>query len=287
MPDVALPSPVAPAMSSLLTTGEILATREVIDPVFLDSPSMRHLALDDALGCAVTLKVETLNPIRSFKGRGTEAVLAALTPRPAAVVTASSGNFGQGVAWAARRRAIVATVFAPADANPLKVAAMQRLGASVHLVERGRDESDAAREAAAGPEAPTLVEDGGHRQSPPVRRDRPGVDRGWPAAGRHAGPDRRRRAGRGRRIVAESCLSQDTHHRSHGPQCPRDGGVGRGPASGEADRAHDRRRPGDHAAHRRRIGARTGRRRRNRGGRRRGPRSRRCACWDREGRPGA
>ena len=84
-------------MSSLLTTGEILATREVIDPVFLDSPSMRHLALDDALGCAVTLKVETLNPIRSFKGRGTEAVLTALTPRPAAVVTASSGNSAR--AW--------------------------------------------------------------------------------------------------------------------------------------------------------------------------------------------
>ena len=151
-------------MSPLLTTGEILATRDVIDPVFLDSPLMRHLALDDALGCAVTLKVETLNPIRSFKGRGTEAVLAALAPRPAAVVAASSGNFGQGVAWAARRRGIAATVFAPADANPLKIAAMQRLGASVHLVEHGRDESDAAREAADGPEAPTLVEDGGHRQ---------------------------------------------------------------------------------------------------------------------------
>ena len=154
----------ATAMSSLLTTAEILAARDVIDPVFLDSPAMRHHALDDALGCAVTLKVETLNPIRSFKGRGTEAVLAALAPRPAAVVTASSGNFGQGVAWAARRRGIAATVFAPADANPLKVAAMQRLGASVHLVERGRDESDAAREAADGPEAPTLVEDGAHRE---------------------------------------------------------------------------------------------------------------------------
>ena len=144
----------ASAMSSLLTTGEILVMRHVIDPVFLDSPSMRHFALDDALGCAVTLKVETLKPDRLFKGRGTEALLAALTPRPAAVVAASSGNFGQGVAWAARRRGIVATVFAPADANPLKVAAMQRLGASVHLVERGRDESDAARKPRAGRRRP-------------------------------------------------------------------------------------------------------------------------------------
>ena len=56
-------------MSPLLTADEIVATRAVIDPVFLDSVLMRHPALDDALGCALTLKVETLNPIRSFKGR--------------------------------------------------------------------------------------------------------------------------------------------------------------------------------------------------------------------------
>ena len=155
-------------MSPLLTTDEILATRGVIDPVFLDSPSMRHPALDDVLGCAVTLKVETLNPIRSFKGRGTEAVLAALAPRPAAVVTASSGNFGQGVAWAARRRGIAATVFAPADANPLKLEAMQRLGAFVHLVERGRDESDAAREAANGPGHPRSSRTEPIARSPPA-----------------------------------------------------------------------------------------------------------------------
>jgi threonine dehydratase len=110
-------------MTVLLTADEILAARAAIDPVFLDSPLMTHPALDDALGCAVTLKVETLNPIRSFKGRGTEAVLSALSPRPAAVVTASSGNFGQGIAWTARRRGITAIIFAPADANPVKVEA--------------------------------------------------------------------------------------------------------------------------------------------------------------------
>src|SRR5262245_2299638 len=78
----------------LLTVEEIKTARAAIDPVFLNSPLMRHPALDDALGCALVLKVETLNPIRSFKGRGTEAVLASLSPRPAAVITASSGNFG-------------------------------------------------------------------------------------------------------------------------------------------------------------------------------------------------
>jgi threonine dehydratase len=148
----------------LLTMDEILAARSAIDPVFLDSPLMRHPALDEALGCAVTLKIETLNPVRSFKGRGTEAVLAALSPRPAAVVTASSGNFGQGIAWAARRRGVAATVYAPARANALKVEAMRRLGAVVVLVEEGRDEADAARAAAAGSDAPPFIEDGAHRE---------------------------------------------------------------------------------------------------------------------------
>lgn len=147
---------------ALPATGDIVAARAVIDPVFLDSPLMRHPALDEALGCTVTLKVETLNPIRSFKGRGTEAVLDALAPRPAGVVAASSGNFGQGIAWAARRRGIAATIYVPSDANPAKVEAMRRLGALVHLVERGTDEADAARSAA--DRGTPFVEDGAHRE---------------------------------------------------------------------------------------------------------------------------
>ena len=83
-------------MPTLLTPDEITATRALIDPLFLDSPLMRHPALDAALGCAVTLKIETLNPIRSFKVRGTEAVLSALTPRPPAVVAASTGKLRPG-----------------------------------------------------------------------------------------------------------------------------------------------------------------------------------------------
>ena len=65
----------------LLTPDEIAATRAVIDPVFLDSPLTRHPALDEALGCAVTLKVATLNPIRSFKRRGTDAIAALIQHR--------------------------------------------------------------------------------------------------------------------------------------------------------------------------------------------------------------
>jgi len=150
-------------LPTLLTPDEIVATRAVIDPAFLDSPLMRHPALDEALGCTVVLKIETLNPIRSFKGRGTEAVLSALAPRPPAVVAASTGNFGQGIAWAAKRRGIAATIYVPHGANSQKVEAMRRLGAVVHHVEPGRDEADAAREAAQKTGA-TFIEDGAYRE---------------------------------------------------------------------------------------------------------------------------
>ena len=116
----------------------------VIDPVFLDSPALRGSALDDVLDVELVLKVETLNPIRSFKGRGTELLLARLEhDRP--LVCASAGNFGQGLARAARRRDRAVTVFAAERANPLKIAAMRRLGADVIL--RGAD-FDAAKEEA-------------------------------------------------------------------------------------------------------------------------------------------
>jgi threonine dehydratase len=118
-------------MAVLPTPEEILAQREVVDPVFLDSPLLRHPALDEALGLSCSLKIETLNPVRSFKGRGTEAVIAALSSDVPGVIATSSGNFGQGIAWATRRRGLAATIVCPADANPLKVAAMRRLGAEV------------------------------------------------------------------------------------------------------------------------------------------------------------
>jgi threonine dehydratase len=47
-----------------------------IDPVFLDTPALSCAPPSRTLGCSVTLKVETLNPVRSFKGRGAETVTA-------------------------------------------------------------------------------------------------------------------------------------------------------------------------------------------------------------------
>ena len=149
-------------MHDLPTTDQILAQRAVIDPVFLDSRTMRHPALDEALDCACTLKIETLNPVRSFKGRGTEAFMAAQPRSTTGVIATSSGNFGQGLARAATRRAVSATIVCPADANPLKVAAMRRLGATVDLADpREGDGKDLAR-GMASDQGLVFVEDGAH-----------------------------------------------------------------------------------------------------------------------------
>jgi threonine dehydratase len=145
------------------TPEAILAQRAVIDPVFLDSPLVRHPALDEALGLSCTLKVETMNPVRSFKGRGTEAVIGALDPSPTpGVITTSTGNFGQGIAWATRRRGIAATIVCPADANPMKVAAMRRLGARVILAGPSDTDGKALARGMAAEHGLVFVEDGVH-----------------------------------------------------------------------------------------------------------------------------
>ena len=152
-------------MADLPTSAQILAQREVIDPVFLGSPLVRHPALDEALGMACTLKLETLNPIRSFKGRGTESVVAAVgNSAPNGVVTTSTGNFGQGIAWAARRRGINATIVCPFNANPLKVNAMRRLGAQVIVADASEGDGKRLAPRLASEQGLMFIEDGRHTE---------------------------------------------------------------------------------------------------------------------------
>lgn len=113
----------------------------MIDPVFLDTPQFVSEPLSARLGVTTVLKVETVNPIRSFKGRGADYLLHRVGPQPAGFVCASAGNFGQGMAHAARRRGMRMTVFAAVTANPMKIDRMRALGASVIL--EGQDFEEA------------------------------------------------------------------------------------------------------------------------------------------------
>ncbi|AKU18751.1 threonine dehydratase [Luteipulveratus mongoliensis] len=126
-----------------LDLDRIRRARTAIDPVFLDSPLYDCISLGEELGCSISLKIETLNPVRCFKGRGTETVLSRLAEhegRPA-VVCASAGNLGQALAYSGARRGIPVTVVAARTANPLKIERIRALGATVRLV--GDDIEDA------------------------------------------------------------------------------------------------------------------------------------------------
>ncbi|UGQ11799.1 pyridoxal-phosphate dependent enzyme [Yinghuangia sp. ASG 101] len=130
-----------------LDTARIRAARELIDPVFLDTPLYRWEALEPSLGCAVSVKLETANPVRSFKGRGTEVVARLLAERgQRAVVCASAGNLGQALAWSGRGRGLDVTVVASRFATEAKLDRIRALGARLELVD---GDHESARERAA------------------------------------------------------------------------------------------------------------------------------------------
>ena len=125
-----------------LQLDQIKAAVDAIDPVFLDTPALPCAPLGDVLGCSVTLKVETLNPVRSFKGRGTETVAAAAARQGASrVVCASAGNLGQALAYSGPRRGLDVTVVAARTASPLKLRQIAAFGADIRL--EGDDIEDA------------------------------------------------------------------------------------------------------------------------------------------------
>ncbi|QLH21037.1 threonine/serine dehydratase [Streptomyces sp. Rer75] len=143
-----------------LDTDRIRAARRVIDPIFLDTPLYRCEALEPGLGCAVSIKLETANPVRSFKARGTEVVASALADSGArAVVCASAGNLGQALAWSGRDRALDVTVVASRFATVAKLDRIRALGARLELVDGDHEMARERAAALARHDGIRLVED--------------------------------------------------------------------------------------------------------------------------------
>jgi threonine dehydratase len=114
--------------------------------------------LSDRAGTTVALKAENLQRTGSFKLRGALAKIAALGEQCAAgVVTASAGNHGQALAYAARTRGVRCVVFMPEQASIAKVEAATALGAKVHLTGATVEESLAAARAASEAEGLAFV----------------------------------------------------------------------------------------------------------------------------------
>ena len=148
----------------VLEPGAIRAALATIHPAFRGSPQFVHDGLSALAGAPVVVKVESANPIGSFKGRGTWLAVHGMAARGQVgpgrpVVVASTGNFGQGVAYAARAAGVPAVVFCDERANVRKVARIRAFGAAVRQVGRDFDEARAASETfAAGEGLPLLVD---------------------------------------------------------------------------------------------------------------------------------
>lgn len=129
------------------TLQDVFRARRVLADLLPPTPLLAPPALAERLGCELYVKCENLQPIGAFKVRGGLYLLSRMAPeaRARGLVTASTGNHGQSIAYAARVFDAPARVFVPEGANPLKVAAMRRLGAEV--VTAGAD-FDASRDAA-------------------------------------------------------------------------------------------------------------------------------------------
>ena len=111
-------------------------------------------------GAKVWCKADSLQPIGAFKIRGAWHRLSDLSAeeRPRGVVGVSSGNHAQGVAWAAQRLGIPATIVMPVDAPEVKLAATRAMGASVVLYDRpGGEDRDAVAQRLIDQTGGTLV----------------------------------------------------------------------------------------------------------------------------------
>jgi threonine dehydratase len=125
------------------TLDDVYRARRVIAPYLRPTPLVRSETLSELLGCQAYLKCENVQPIGVFKVRGGINLVSSLSEeeRRRGVITASTGNHGQSVAYAARLFGVPAIIAAPENCNPYKRQAMERMGARVALVGKDFDES--------------------------------------------------------------------------------------------------------------------------------------------------
>lgn len=117
--------------------------QKIVNQYLVRTPFLKATRLSQLLGVEAYLKCENLQITGSFKVRGGINLMASLsnTEKRRGVITASTGNHGQSIAYAASLFGVRAIIVVPKNANPLKVDAIQRLGGTV--VFHGNDFNDA------------------------------------------------------------------------------------------------------------------------------------------------
>jgi threonine dehydratase len=139
------------------THADVLGAREQISPYLRPTPLFEYPALSELVGAETWVKHENHQPIGAFKVRGGVNLVSRLDEdeRERGVITASTGNHGQSIAFAARLFGVRGIVCVPEGANPVKLASMRALGAE--LVVHGNDFDDAREH------CERLAEEHGHR----------------------------------------------------------------------------------------------------------------------------
>jgi threonine dehydratase len=146
-------------MTSAPTIEDVRRARDRLTGVARVTPVFSSETLSRLAGRPVVLKAENLQRTGAFKIRGAYNTIAQLSDdeRAAGVVTASAGNHGQAVAWAAREAGIPATIIVPEAAPMAKVEAARGYGARVELAGEGFDEAAALARARSEETGATFV----------------------------------------------------------------------------------------------------------------------------------
>jgi len=151
------PSDPAPAVS----WDGVLAAADAIAASLPPTPAWTYPLLDELVGATVVLKHENTQPTGAFKVRGGLAFVARLDPAVRHLVTASTGNHAQSVAYAARSAGLRATVVMPTTAPANKIAATRALGAEVVVAGPTMTEAVAHARVLAADGAGRFVDPGG------------------------------------------------------------------------------------------------------------------------------
>ena len=127
-----------PTLDDVRRAAEIIAAH-----LALPTPLVHSVALSERWDAHVSLKLECVTPTSAFKVRGGVHLVSRLSAEELqrGLVTSSTGNHGQSLAFAAASVGARATVFMPTDANVDKIAAIERLGGKVELVGERFDEA--------------------------------------------------------------------------------------------------------------------------------------------------
>lgn len=126
-----------------ITLQDIYIARQVIAPLLAQTPLVESPELSKQAGNSVYLKLETLQKTGTFKARGATNKIFSLTPeeKSRGVVTASTGNHGRAVSYAARQIGIPAAVCMSADVPQNKVQAIDALGAQAVIYGKSQDDA--------------------------------------------------------------------------------------------------------------------------------------------------